>query len=320
MTLPDLEQKLSQNPNSPLFARLAKECLSAGRVEEARQLCMSGLQLYPSYATAHLVLAQCYRAEQNTTKALEYIQEARTFLPDSIYLKTLYDEWSRGVAELPIELPQPIVTKDIEPQQEVEALQIVESIAPVVEALEEMFPETFPREVVELQEAFVERINKNEEIITEEPLPIQEIQSQPVEITEEIVSEALTESMFGAPPITESTLHVAEEINLVEEIFSDSAVVPPSPTIELPVESQITSTTFDVQLPQHNDDDGRIVSKTLAEIYASQGAYAEAILTYQLLKSLRPAQTAEYDLRIKELEPKLHEKPSLYSADKSLNG
>jgi tetratricopeptide (TPR) repeat protein len=49
-------------------------------------------------------------------------------------------------------------------------------------------------------------------------------------------------------------------------------------------------------------DDGRIVSKTLAEIYAGQGAYEEAILTYKLLKGKRPAEAVEIEKRIAELK------------------
>ena len=46
---------------------------------------------------------------------------------------------------------------------------------------------------------------------------------------------------------------------------------------------------------------GRIVSKTLAEIYASQGAVGEAIETYRLLAYQRPSDREEIEARIKEL-------------------
>jgi hypothetical protein len=49
-------------------------------------------------------------------------------------------------------------------------------------------------------------------------------------------------------------------------------------------------------------DDGRIVSRTLAEIYAGQGAFEEAIHTYKLLRKKRPADAAQIDERIAELE------------------
>ena len=48
----------------------------------------------------------------------------------------------------------------------------------------------------------------------------------------------------------------------------------------------------------------RIVSKTLAEIYAKQGEYEEAIITYRILQQQRPKQSEEFAVRIKELEVK----------------
>lgn len=48
----------------------------------------------------------------------------------------------------------------------------------------------------------------------------------------------------------------------------------------------------------------RIISKTLAEIYAKQGEFEEAIITYRLLQQQRPKQAEEFALRIKELEEK----------------
>src|SRR5260221_9892627 len=101
MTVADLEHRPSQNPASPLFARLAKEYLTAGRIREAKHLCLVGLQRYRTYATAHLILARCFHAEQQFTKALEYVEQARTFFPDSTYLKSLADEWKNQEQERP---------------------------------------------------------------------------------------------------------------------------------------------------------------------------------------------------------------------------
>jgi tetratricopeptide (TPR) repeat protein len=46
----------------------------------------------------------------------------------------------------------------------------------------------------------------------------------------------------------------------------------------------------------------RIVTVTLAEIYASQEEYAEAVEAYRALKLLRPAEAGRFDERIRELE------------------
>ncbi len=53
--LRSLEQRLSQNPQSPLFVRLAALYLQNGRANDALRLCDDGLAHFPFYSTAHLV-------------------------------------------------------------------------------------------------------------------------------------------------------------------------------------------------------------------------------------------------------------------------
>jgi tetratricopeptide (TPR) repeat protein len=54
-------------------------------------------------------------------------------------------------------------------------------------------------------------------------------------------------------------------------------------------------------LPEKGEQQ-RIVTVTLAEIYASQEEYAEALEAYRTLKMLRPAEAGRFDERIRELE------------------
>ena len=336
MTVAELEQKLSHNPGSPLFARLAKEYLTAGRVEEARELCLRGLQAHPSYATARLVLAQCYRAEQNSTKALEYIQEARTLLPDSIYLRTLYDEWSAQPAEQTTERPPSEPAAEVASQQEIQSppaeileeehtvaseegpVEVTEALPSVTDAqlvedmaiLERMEAATLPGIEEEVTgtgsedhgEAPLASPDEAAGDIVIPPIAIEELAPSPP--AEEAQAEGPSAEVHPAIAGSPST----EEPQLQEPAAEERAEAPVEPPVETRSVPPAAETAFEVAPPPSVDDEGRIVSKTLAEIYASQGAYAEAILTYQLLKNLRPAQSAEYDRRIKELEPKLHEK------------
>jgi tetratricopeptide (TPR) repeat protein len=53
----------------------------------------------------------------------------------------------------------------------------------------------------------------------------------------------------------------------------------------------------------------RIISRTLAEIYASQGAVREAVETYRLLLRRLPGKREEYGGRLKELEERLRDDP-----------
>lgn len=60
--LPRLEKAYRENPDVPLFARLADLYLRRGRVLNALSLCEKGCERFPWYPTGYLVLSQCYEA------------------------------------------------------------------------------------------------------------------------------------------------------------------------------------------------------------------------------------------------------------------
>ena len=57
--------------------------------------------------------------------------------------------------------------------------------------------------------------------------------------------------------------------------------------------------------------ENKIVSRTLAEIYASQGAIGEAVATYRLLVAGVPDKREMYEERLKELEERLRSDPGI---------
>ena len=58
------EDKIRSNPLSPEFVKLANYYLINGNVTQAISLLQSGLQFYPNYTTAKLVLGKCYLANK----------------------------------------------------------------------------------------------------------------------------------------------------------------------------------------------------------------------------------------------------------------
>jgi tetratricopeptide (TPR) repeat protein len=52
------EDRLARDPGSPAFASLADAYRKAGRIEDAIRLCREGLERYPEYGTARLILAK----------------------------------------------------------------------------------------------------------------------------------------------------------------------------------------------------------------------------------------------------------------------
>jgi tetratricopeptide (TPR) repeat protein len=87
-----LEKRMAANPFSPLVTRLASLYLGENRLEEARILCEEGIARYPDYATAHLVLGQCYLALQRIGDARREFDEALNLQPQCEIARTLLRE------------------------------------------------------------------------------------------------------------------------------------------------------------------------------------------------------------------------------------
>ncbi len=215
LRIEDIERKLARRPFSPLFARLASEYFVAGRVEEAKELCLSGLEKYPSYPVAHIVLAKCYAAEKDYSHALGHLRRSVTALPDAKLITEMETEW--------------------------------EQLHSLIGKEDSVQPEFHPA-------------------------------------TAETITEAEVHGEYTATPVIS---------------FTEIPTPPAVPSI-----SEVPTTSREKFLIE----DGRIISKTLAEIYAMQGEYGEAIITYRMLRQQRPQMQEECDLRISELEQALQAK------------
>ncbi len=54
----DLRKRLEKDPGSRLFAQLAEELRKAGDLDDAIEVCRSGLKKHPAYASAHMTLGR----------------------------------------------------------------------------------------------------------------------------------------------------------------------------------------------------------------------------------------------------------------------
>jgi tetratricopeptide (TPR) repeat protein len=134
-----------------------------------------------------------------------------------------------------------------------------------------------------------ENIQGQTEVLTEQ------IETSPqLETAQPPVAEIISEKELPVEVVKIEEPHPILEKKLLEENQIKIAVTPQS----------IHKTAQDETLPDEDDFKNRIISKTLAEIYAGQGAYDEAIKMYRLLKRQRPEHNVEFDQRIEELEKK----------------
>ncbi len=192
MTVQELEARVHDYPQSPLFARLAEEYLRSHRVHDAFLLCEEGLRFFPEYTTAHVIAGRCFAQRGEFHYALYHIDVAIGRLPENKVLAKLRDDWlekSRGAPD----------EKGLSKTQE-------------------------PRKT-----------------------PLDEL---------------------------------AGKLKTVSEIPGEERIL----------------------------EDAPIVSVTLAEIYAAQGAYEAAIAMYRKLQRQRPQRVTQFEGKIRELEEKLRQR------------
>jgi predicted regulator of Ras-like GTPase activity (Roadblock/LC7/MglB family)/Flp pilus assembly protein TadD len=66
----ELQKKVAQNPASLVFAPLADTLRKAGRLDEAIEVCLAGLEHNPSYMTARVILGRTYTEKGQLDEAI----------------------------------------------------------------------------------------------------------------------------------------------------------------------------------------------------------------------------------------------------------
>ncbi|MDA0986130.1 MAG: tetratricopeptide repeat protein [Bacteroidetes bacterium] len=222
-----LTEKLKQNPASPLFARLADALLSLNKTDEALLLCQNGIEKYPDYAAAYVVLGKI------NLKLGNFISAKNNFLT--------------AIQKSP--------TNQI-------AVKLIQNIPE--EKLTEPEKINFPQ-FEEFEKTHEVKIPENELITIDEFLSIKKIQTEEENINQ---MDELAQLLSQAEKIT-------------------------------PVEVSENSTLPDIELFEPF-----IVTPTLAEIYANQEEFSDAIELYKTLIQKRPDQKDEFVKRIEELKLK----------------
>lgn len=76
-----LAQKMSDDPRSPLFARLADLYLGKEQIVEALKLTEEGIKLYPTYCSGYIVLGKAHLALKEFSKAISAFERAIELSP-----------------------------------------------------------------------------------------------------------------------------------------------------------------------------------------------------------------------------------------------
>lgn len=203
--IPALEQRLSNQPQSPFFARLAQHYLEAGRAQDALGLCDEGLAQYPFYSTGHLIKGKVLLELKMLAEAKREFEVVLGLLPGNECAAQLYSSIDLGPSVDLTAPPAPEPTP-------------AEGFAPP--APEEVAAEEAPPEEAVAEEP---SITAAEEIEAEAPAMEAEA---PVDQFQEQIQPESMDFGFGAPagtpPATEATL----------DAFGEPIVQQPEPYAE----------------------------------------------------------------------------------------
>ena len=92
-----LEQRLKDNPESMLFARLADHYLATNRVEKAIEMCEEGIKQHPYYATGHFVLGKGYLTKKMYEQAEKEFKRVLLFDPKFLAAHKYYGDLMREI-------------------------------------------------------------------------------------------------------------------------------------------------------------------------------------------------------------------------------
>jgi len=301
-----LEQHVEVHPSSPLFARLADTFLKNGEITRAIDICERGLKSHPGYTTGRLIYARALAARERFPDAVQALSPLLEVYPGNIILEELSEQWS-GVSTPPDAPPQ-VVATDVGPM------------------------EVLPPDVVSTGDKTADVVSG--EVISAEVTPAAAtpdggvpVQATPGEVIPgqsipagEIPAETLAGAVPGGDETDDAPPSKAEELQQA----GNEANPAPSPGLTTGDPAGHAQTVPDdavmmlggeshpsplLQSATGFVERDRIISRTLAEIYASQGATREAVETYRLLMERRPDKREAFAERLRELENRLHTQP-----------
>jgi tetratricopeptide (TPR) repeat protein len=94
------EERVRRDPASLAFAQLADLYRKAGRLPEATAVCLDGLQRFPHYTTARLILAKTYQAAGDFDRALAELAKILEVSPRDVQSHRLAAEIHRRCGRL----------------------------------------------------------------------------------------------------------------------------------------------------------------------------------------------------------------------------
>jgi len=206
-----LEGKLRQNPDSILFARLADLYLSINRIDEAINLCETGIKKHPYYVTGHYIISKCYLEKKQFDHAEKELKRVFKFDPQYIAAHRDYGDlmaqigWNSTCEESYQKITE-LDPFNTQAQQHINELK--EKFK-----LHDNIKEEFNDELTEFEE---------EAIVSKDSIEIEEPEKPEVEETIEEFDEIFPEKDKTIEALTED--EDEDFSNILDDIFRDNGV------------------------------------------------------------------------------------------------
>jgi tetratricopeptide (TPR) repeat protein len=206
--LEELFERFRQAPDGYAFVPLADACRKMGRIEEALEICDSGVKRHPAYASGHVVRGKCFYDSGNRSGAREAFE--RVLLLDEHNLVALKylgmieaDDGNPGAAEKHL---RRILSFDPENREIMSILRLVEEQAQIdrttdepaatMEAVDELLSEVnpVPAEEEDDEDDSAPALSIEADVVAELPA---ESPAEEIETSDELASVTLADIFAG---------------------------------------------------------------------------------------------------------------------------
>ena len=332
-----LERRLSKNPHSADKIKVADYYLKNGDAEEAIKLCKESLNDYPTYLTTFLILANAYISESDFNAAQETINKAEEYFPHHWAFhpikKLIWQADTKGDTQSNEPFDEIHKSVNLAEKNEPSDYEIEDITDPITSL--QKFSFNFD-DYIKPHTSATDNLPASENDDT--TLNLFRTTAKDFEFdNDDIVKSLFNDTEIDAIFKPKEAWNVVGGIRFSEEfkdILKEEGITFEEPTAPLPAPIKINSSdkivletelnqllgdadlvsndsatkdisNIDKSVQEEKPNSPSLVSKTMAEVYISQGKYMEAIYIYSELLKRKEITTDEYDLSMQALQEKM---------------
>jgi len=333
-----LERRLSQNPHSADKIKVADYYLKNGDPEEAIKLCKESLNDYPTYLTTFLILANAYISESDFNAAQETINKAEEYFPHHWAFhpikKLIWQADTKGDTQSNEPLNEIHKSVNLSKKDEPSDYEIEDITDPIISL--QKFSFNFDDYIKPHTSSSTDNLPASED--DDKTLNLFRTTAKDFEFdNDDIVKSLFNDTEIDAIFKPKEAWNVVGGIRFSEEFkdileeegitFEEPATPPPAPIkINSPdkivLETELNQllgdkdlefddgateniSNMDKSIQEEKPNSPSLVSKTMAEVYISQGKYMEAIYIYSELLKRKEITTEVYDSSMQALQEKM---------------